>query len=299
MSISSTSDDATDGSYVFCDSVSSSSSDSPSPKSLPIRFGQIGFWGSVFTGTGYYASSLCKKKPPVYTDLTSSDAPEFWTLLDFQDRAPSITDNSRQLQAQFETPLLLDNSRPPTPLRDCPQTLRLTSCEQSLSLNQSPRLELADIGDAQRKNIENLIDTLAPCTGLKGGVILGAKYGYLKGLKKALDPLHPFQFLGTIFGTPALKEKMPSIFLDKTPKILFIDVSYEKQKGFCGGVKEGMERELKRNNIEPHIHSFCRRVGTTPEKVRSFIDYNVIARSNWHGLVEHLIEVPLPPSSMS
>lgn len=92
-------------------------------------------------------------------------------------------------------------------------------------------------------------------------------------------PLHPFKFLEAIFGNPSLKKYMRSIC-----GIFFL------RMGFMSGVVKGMSREAHRNNLEPYIDPFSRKVGVSPEAIRPLIRDRA-----WEMLVHCLIEADGAP----
>lgn len=103
-------------------------------------------------------------------------------------------------------------------------------------------------------------------------------YHELNSLGNEIDPLHPFQFLGAIFGSPKLGPLMPALFED-----------FFKRNGFLQGVEKGMTRDFHR--LEPVLASFAKKVHTTPEALRPYIQ-----KRDWDGMVRHLIAM-LPRSA--
>jgi hypothetical protein len=104
---------------------------------------------------------------------------------------------------------------------------------------------------------------------------LGLSYfaSYLTQLGNEIDPIHPFQFLGAIFGNPELKRHMRGIMDD-----------FIKRRGFLGGVERGMTRDYQQ--LAQYLDSFAHRVGTTAAALRPYIE-----AKDWTGITEHLIGV--------
>jgi len=96
----------------------------------------------------------------------------------------------------------------------------------------------------------------------------------LESTERETAPLHPFKFLSNVFGNPALKRYMPSIFKD-----------FFLRTGFMSGIVKGMEREAPRGNLEPHIEAFAEATGVSPDAIRP-----LIRDRSWEPFVRHLIE---------
>lgn len=142
------------------------------------------------------------------------------------------------------------------------------------------------------KAIEPVSSSLPPCSNEEKGKIedlitVMGKYGAgemshwtfatytfrFLNYEQELDPIHPFQFLGIIFSSPALKKHMKAIFSSK----------FLKSK-FMNGLSQKMEREQANKNLMPLLPSFAQIVGISEAELIPYIQAHA-----WENLVLHLI----------
>ncbi|MDE3046163.1 MAG: hypothetical protein KGJ02_05925 [Verrucomicrobiota bacterium] len=163
---------------------------------------------------------------------------------------------------------------PPTPitipLPPGPRRSSLSNPRPTPPLHPPKRVSFSEpeVSDDQKKAIHDLITKI----GTSSYWELAKQRELMSGLEKKIEDLHPFHFLGTIFGTE-LKKEMPKIFND-----------WIKRYNFINGIDKGMT--LHQATLTIHLEWFSKQVRSTPGQIGPFVK-----TSNWRGLVEHLIVV--------
>jgi hypothetical protein len=92
------------------------------------------------------------------------------------------------------------------------------------------------------------------------------------------DPIHPFRFLWTIFSQRDLKQDMRTVM-----------AGWVTRKGFMTGVDRGMNREMKKGNIEQYIDGFAASLKLDAKELKPLI-LEGAPRKDWRKLVDHLLE---------
>jgi hypothetical protein len=121
---------------------------------------------------------------------------------------------------------------------------------------------------------EEHIRAIFTAMGTQGYLALWAMEAELEARGKAIESLHPFRLLGFLFSDPQLKNYI---------KVVMNDLWMQPR--FLKGIEEGMKKELKQNNVAPHIEAFAQEVKMPAQSLRPSIEDRA-----WKQLIHRLIE---------
>jgi len=106
------------------------------------------------------------------------------------------------------------------------------------------------------------------------------KKGYMDRLGDQIEyKVHPLRFVGHVFSDPQLKQCMVTVRRDRL-----------KWRGFLGGKKDrgfvkNMRREMKRDNVYPHLYGFARHLDIDYDRILEYVE-----REDYEGFVKFLIK---------
>lgn len=108
---------------------------------------------------------------------------------------------------------------------------------------------------------------------------IGVKMFRLAEIGSHIGHVHPFTFLKIILSDPILKEKLQRIF-----GIAFKRLGMMNQSFLSEGFGNQLEREKKRNNLEPYIEEFSASFKITAKEIRPLIE-----KGAWSDLCFYLL----------
>jgi len=141
----------------------------------------------------------------------------------------------------------------------------------------SSHIEIPPPGPTERKKVEFIVTTLAKASYF---ALWHEHEGTLKQYGEEIENLHPFQFLEIIFGRFSTVKKHMPILMSRS--II--------PREFLNGLAKGISNPIHSQKASSYMHSFAKKVGSSPEYIHSFLS----PTHNWDGLVKHLIAINSP-----
>lgn len=127
-----------------------------------------------------------------------------------------------------------------------------------------------------KKNIRALISTLDEANLFTLALVSKR----LIDIGSTLAHIHPMTFMTVAIRDPDLRARLQRIFNSAIKKTVFMQGS-----GLTEGFRHRLEREARRNNLEPHIEPFAQALDVAPKEIRP-----LIKAGRWNALFVQLCQ---------